>query len=336
LSEFHVEAVRIGEVTKHPNADSLSITNVHGGYPVVFRTGDFQPGDLAVYVPVDAVVPTSDPRFAFLGKHNRIRAARLRGTFSMGLLVKPDPDMREGQNVQEALGITKWEPVDPDAGQPSRPGGSLSTGPQDCEANPDFFPLYTDLESIRKWNGLLQDGEEVVITEKIHGCNARFLFRDGRLWVGSRRQIKSPGSDNVWNRVAGMYDLEEKLSRIWTQCVALYGEIYGDVQDLKYGTQKGELTFRVFDAFDTCSGTWWDHRAVVELANHLGLEMAPLLYHGPWSNALLDLAEGQTTLGGEHTREGIVIRPTTERWQRDLGRVVLKLVGQGYLLRKAA
>lgn len=38
MSEFHVEVVRVGPVTKHPNADTLSITNIHGGYPVIMRT----------------------------------------------------------------------------------------------------------------------------------------------------------------------------------------------------------------------------------------------------------------------------------------------------------
>lgn len=45
MSEFHVEVVRVGPVTKHPNADTLSITNIHGGYPVIMRTGVFDAMD---------------------------------------------------------------------------------------------------------------------------------------------------------------------------------------------------------------------------------------------------------------------------------------------------
>ena len=61
MSEGAVQVVRIGPVRKHPNADTLSVTDIHGGYPVIFRTGDYHEGDLAVYVPVDSIVPAADP-----------------------------------------------------------------------------------------------------------------------------------------------------------------------------------------------------------------------------------------------------------------------------------
>ena len=37
----------------------------------------------------------------------RVRAARLRGVFSMGLLVKPDADMSEGDEVSAVAAIQK-------------------------------------------------------------------------------------------------------------------------------------------------------------------------------------------------------------------------------------
>lgn len=37
-----------------------------------------------------------------------------------------------------------------------------------------------------------------------------------------------------------------------------------------------------------------------------------------------------------HVREGIVVKPIKERWDQDIGRVFLKLAGEGYLLRKEA
>lgn len=75
MSEWKPEVVQVGEVVPHPNADALDITKVYD-YPVVIRRGDFKPGDLAVYVPVDTVVPKDDPRWAFLEGHTRIKAKR--------------------------------------------------------------------------------------------------------------------------------------------------------------------------------------------------------------------------------------------------------------------
>jgi hypothetical protein len=47
------------------------------------------------------------------------------------------------------------------------------------------------------------------------------------------------------------------------------------------------------------------------------------------------MAEGKTILGnGGHVREGGVIRPITERVDLRHGRVIGKLVGEGYHLRK--
>jgi hypothetical protein len=84
-TEHEVSVVRLGAISKHPNADALSLTEVDGR-PVILRTGEYAPGDLAVYVPVDTMVPLDDPRFAFLKERNstadgysRVKAVRLRG-----------------------------------------------------------------------------------------------------------------------------------------------------------------------------------------------------------------------------------------------------------------
>ena len=99
-TEHDVSVIRIGEVIKHEGADTLAITEVDGR-PVIMRLGEYATGDLAVYVPIDSLVPVTDPRFAFLKPNavgmSRIKAMRLRGVFSMGLLVKPDADMTEGE-----------------------------------------------------------------------------------------------------------------------------------------------------------------------------------------------------------------------------------------------
>jgi hypothetical protein len=46
MSEFHVTVIQLGKVGKHPNADNLSITSIHGGYPCIINSGDFKEGDV--------------------------------------------------------------------------------------------------------------------------------------------------------------------------------------------------------------------------------------------------------------------------------------------------
>lgn len=322
MSEFKVSVVRIADIEKHPNADSLSMTKVHGGYPVIFRTDDYQLGDLAAYVPVDSLVPTCDDRFSFLSDHAkngkyRVKAKKLRGIFSMGLLVKPQPDWLEGRDVETELGIEKYEEVEP------------ITMRGEISKDPGVFPVY-DIEGLRKYMHLLEENEDVIITEKIHGCNARMGWHDREFHVGSRTQFKKLDGTTVWADVANKREIPRKMKDL---NVGLYFEVYGQVQDMKYGIKGCDMV--VFDAFDLKTRTWWNTDDVLRICNDMNLPYVPILHRGPWSRDLVSLAEGKTILGNKcHVREGFVVKPIIERWHNSIGRVILKLHGEGYLLRK--
>src|SRR6185436_8508929 len=83
---------------------------------VVVKLGAFQPGDLAVYIPIDSVVDTARPEFSFLAEHgatHRVKAKRLRGVFSMGMLVPANGVLYAGNeqpDIATLLGISKYEP----------------------------------------------------------------------------------------------------------------------------------------------------------------------------------------------------------------------------------
>ncbi len=329
MSEFRVQVVRLGAIEKHPNADTLGVTRVHD-YPVIVRLGDYQPGDLAVYVPIDAIVPETE-EWAFLGRHRRVGAKRLRGVFSMGLLTKAPAGAVEGDDVAEQLGITKWEPPIEAEERVHRGGG----GPAPEAAPPPALhvPFY-DIEGLRRWPDVLREGEEVVITEKIHGANARFVHDGKQLHVGSRGQFKKAELDKLWWPVARVWELERMLAN--TPGFAVYGEVYGRVQDLRYGLDEG-VTLRVFDVWDAHVGCWLHFDEARKFAAMCGLEWVPVLYRGAWKPELRGLAEGPSTLPcAHHVREGIVIRPVLERWDPRIGRVQLKLHGEGFLTRKVA
>jgi len=319
MSEFHVEVAEVKNIMKHPNADTLDIGEING-YPVIFRTGEYSEGALAVHVPVDSIVPDTQ-EWAFLNGSRRIKAKKLRGVFSMGLLAKTKPEWALGQNVQTEMGIEKYEPVIHQALE------------GDGEKDDGILPIYTDIEGYRKHKNVLVDGEEVVLTEKIHGCNARFVFHDGKLIVGSHKRIKryyDAVAVSVWSKIAQDLKLEEKLSK--HPDVAVYGEVYGQVQDLKYGKKGTELV--LFDARDLTTMKYLDYDDFVKLAADLGLPTVPVLYRGPWSSDLLQLAEGKSTVpGSDNVREGFVVKPVAERHSH-MGRVILKMVGEGYHLRK--
>lgn len=338
MSEFHVEVVRIGAVYSHPNADQLSLTKIHGGYPVCFRTGDYQEGGLAVYIPVDAVAPDL-PEWEFLGaglRNHRIRAKKLRGIFSMGLLSKAPDGAAEGDDLAEALGFRRYEDV---VGESTEYRGvSKSDGLEVPAPKLARMPGVYDIEGFRKYGRTtFAEDEQVIVTEKIHGQNARFVHDGERLHVGSRTRWLSTDPDtNTWAKVAQRYDLAEKLKAF--PGLVFFGESYGNNSDMPYGVERFKTgdALAVFDIFDSNEGLWLDADIVAATCEAIGLPTVPVLAKGRFGDlgeSLPGLAEGPSTLAG-HVREGWVIKPAVERWDSRLGRVILKMHGESFLCRK--
>ncbi|MDM7992960.1 MAG: RNA ligase family protein [Candidatus Fermentibacter sp.] len=326
MSEFQVRVVEVGEVRKHPGADNLSITEIGGagGYPVIIRTGEFRPGDRAVYIPVGALLPADDERWDFLRKPGEkvaveVAAKRLRGVFSMGLLTAADSSWQVGQDVAAELRIVRAEPADPATGN---------------ERDPGLLPVYTDLPALRAHPDVLVPGEEVVITEKIHGENARYVYGNGRLYCGSRTGWKDPASDvpqsQHWWEVGRRLGLDEKLARL--SDIGIFGEVYGDARGFAYDATSKRRGFRMFDAMDIRRRAYLDWDDVVRVAEEAEVDLVPVLFRGSWSTDLRRLAEGESRLAA-HVREGMVVRPAAERYDERVGRVILKLHGEDFLLR---
>lgn len=342
MSTFRVEVTRIDEVLPHPNADRLELVRIRGWKAVAAR-GVHAAGDPVVYIPEDAVVPAAvQEALGLTGKlagkaQNRVKAIRLRGELSQGLLMPMSVfhalagthGAEPGTDVAQALGITKYEePI------PAHLAGRALPWPS-------WMHKYTDIENIKNYPGVLRDGEPVVFTEKLHGACAAFgmTAAEGELFVASRNLCLAPGEANAYWRVAADAGIAEHLRALLAETGAgtatLYGEVLG-VQDLKYGLVNGRVGFRWFDV--ALNGEYQDHDgAAHRLLLARGLERVPLLYEGPFSDAVLaQHTDGATTLGAGHVREGVVIRPAAERYdiESDLGRVILKSVSGDYLTRK--
>lgn len=315
MSTFSVDVVPV-TLEPHPHADSLSIVRVFG-YQVIVRTEDWRDRPLGAYVPPDSVVPDTDA-FAFLDGHTRIKVRRFRGLYSQGLLIAAPPGSVAGDDVAEHLGIIHYEP-------PIR--SSLGAG-DDIAPPPGFRPAY-DIEQYRRYPHLLPDGLPVVVTEKLHGASGRWCFVDGRLWAGSRNRWKKQSPRDLW-----WYALNKTpaLQRLLEEQPALtaYGEVYGDVQELRYGLKRGDADVRLFDLWSTTDHRWLDWSESNQLREHYDLPWVPVLHEGPFSAAVLDLAEGQSTIA-EHVREGVVVRPVVEQIDPTIGRLQLKIISNQYL-----
>lgn len=165
---------------KHNNADSLSIVKIKG-FTYVARTEDWITQPLGVWIEPDMVVPADRPEFAFLEKSHRliensgvkgyrIKVKRLRGIMSMGLMIPAPEGSKEGDDFMSHFGIVRYEPPIP-----------LSTFGEATKSPPGTHYCY-DVENAYNFSHLFVEGEEVVITEKIHGClkhDTKVLLENG-------------------------------------------------------------------------------------------------------------------------------------------------------------
>lgn len=341
MSTHAVNIVEIGEVRDHPNAHSLDIIPV-GNYQAVVRKGSFKPGDKAVYVEPDYLVPTHRPEFEFLKKkgklEHRLKAVRLRGEISHGLLIPVPDDVKEtyaafggvkaGIDVMNDLEIKRWEPEQRLVmrGDELKYDDWPNVG---AMGNQKF-----DVEGLKHADGWFKPGETVIVTEKVHGVNARFVFIDGKFYVGSRnRWLRSEGG-HIWSRVLSVRPDIEKWCRNHPG-VILYGEIYGKVQSLRYGLDN-DIDFVAFAALDAGGS-----EAFVDTEHLFGSFAAydilhvPVLYKGAFNLTVLkDIAERDSIVAEnnrllKHMMEGVVIAPITERWEGGQ-RVCVKLISDRY------
>lgn len=397
MSEFKCEVVKV-KIEPHPNADKIEICRV-GDYKSIVKKGQFKDGDLAVYIPEQAVLPLwllkkmefwdefKSKGMLSGGAGNRVRAVKLRGVLSQGLILGGDcilegetPELGvtidastseaplfgtsyflEGMDTAEWLGIVKHEPL-----IPSHMRGRIIGA--DLNATHKY-----DFDNLKKMPNMFEDGEDVVITEKIHGTMIQVgvvptslsneKYHESRVIVSSKGMgakgfvLDHSDETNLYAQTAKKHGLLDEMLAVFGEYsnevglpVFLIGEVFGKtmsgkgVQDLTYTEET--LDFR---AFDICVGnrgqecylSWndFEHECAI-----LNVKTVPLLYRGPYSKeVVLDHTNGWTTLprvssrgqlSAANIREGVVVKSANESMHLSYGRKIAKSVSEAYLLRK--
>ncbi|BBB01139.1 hypothetical protein RVR_8401 [Actinacidiphila reveromycinica] len=349
MSALRVTAERL-TILDHPDADALELAQV-GLYRAVVAKGAYRTGEFAVYIPEQSVLP--DALIGELGltgrlagsRRNRVRAVRLRGELSQGIVCRPgaldgvdlERAAADDTDFADLLEIVKWVPPVP---------VSMSG---DVDAAPDLLP-WIDIENLKRYPDVFAPGDLVTVTEKLHGtaCCLTYHASSGRVQVTSKglgaRQLALREADGnlYWRAVRGhgLPAVAAALAdRLGADRIGIFGEVYGKgVQDLGYGTDAG-AGLPGFAAFDVCADLggrlrWYDPADLLDGE----LPLVPRLFHGPFDLAtVLALAAGTETVSGRdlHIREGVVVRTADGKYSPRIGgRAVAKVVGDAYLTRK--
>jgi RNA ligase (TIGR02306 family) len=330
---------KIGSVVEIPGADNIELVLV-GGWQAITKKGEYKVDDLVVVATTDAVIPQklSDDLGVtnYLRKGQRVRTVKLRGVYSECLIIPigfvPEKYRYEGSDCMELLEIFKFEP-------PAKVITLVSGGRKvKYHQNPNFH-VYYKFPNQKNVPDMFNEEDEVVITRKLHGTNARFgIVRKKKLsiwdrvkmffgdkWAGFEYVYGShnveKGSDSqgfystdVWDDVARKYDIRAKL---WQHVkdtydhlesgFIIYGEIYGAGIQKNYDYGLTDIKFAGFDV--EVDGKYEGYPAEAAHFDVLDLPHVELLHWGHWSKEKQDKYVFNNFIEGTKVpHEGVIVK----------------------------
>ena len=352
---------QINEVKEIPGADNIEQA-VIGGWNCIVKKGEYKSGDFVAIATTDAVIPQelSDAMNVtnYLRKGGRVRTVKLRGVYSECLVIPkqflPIGYNAPGKDLMEALDIYKYEP-------PVKQIQLASGKKIKYKENPNFH-IYYKFPNLKNVVGMFTKDDDVQITRKLHGTNARYgivkksklslwdkvkkFFRLADEWInyeyvyGSHNVEKGSDSQgfystDVWREVADKYGIKERLWNYVKQQhiedlgsgFVIYGEIYGAGIQKNYDYGLKELEFAGFDV--TIDGKYCTtHYSEFIVTEVLGLNHVEELHVGKWSQEIQDKYTFNNFIDGTKVpHEGIVIKHTSGERQR-----VAKVINPDYLI----
>jgi RNA ligase (TIGR02306 family) len=335
----------IGEIRPIEGADNIELAMV-GGWQAITKKGEYEVGNKVVVATTDAVIPVELSDLmgvtGYLRKGQRVRTVKLRGVYSECLIMGKNtipalrkyPTLTEGEDLMELLGIIKYEP--PVKMVEMSVGGRKFKYHQ----NPNFH-VYHKFPNFKNVPDIFTEEDEVSITRKLHGTNARYgivrkkklsildrikkLF--GNKWVefdyvyGSHNVEKGSTSQgfystDVWRTAAEEYNIQEKLwnyvKKYYTperlgSGIVIYGEIYGHGIQKNYDYGLSDIRFAGFDV--EVNGVYQSFIVERGVFLELDLPKVDLLYTGPWVKETQDMfVFGNFIKGTKVPHEGVVVK----------------------------
>jgi RNA ligase (TIGR02306 family) len=274
---------RIISVESHPNADRLDLVKVLG-FQCVTEKGLHKAGDLVIYIQPDSVLPEDAAWAESYRKYSpkRIKAVKLRGEWSEGIIVKPSQIMSdcgdpgeaiEGEDVAIPLGIVHYEPP----------------LPQDLSAK-GTLPFGIPKTDETRWENMtdrLPIGEKVDVTLKIDGQSwtAYYDVKTDTFGVCGRTLEYKLDSGNKYTAQIKRYDIENKLREYCRELgvsLAIRGESYGEgIQSFAnnpHAKEKpGLMIFSVWLIDERRYARKGHPFYFVDVANQLGIPHVPII-----------------------------------------------------------
>jgi RNA ligase (TIGR02306 family) len=295
------------------------------GWTLVSQKGNFATDDLCVYFEVDSQLPNTE-EFDFMlegmsdedkanpdkvRKALRVRPKKIRKIISQGLALPvkyfihklPKP-FKEGDDVTEALGVTKYDPPE-------------ETMPKETEGKFPFQVPKTDETRIQAIPGLLDElrGAACYSTVKMDGQSltfARLVESDGSISnkVCTRNFALKPIDGNPHWKMANKLEIFNKLPANF----AIQGEFCGPgVQGNRLNLK--EHQFFAFQIWDVTNQKYLPFKEFTTKCAEWGISTVPVesesFIMDHTVDQLIEMSGGKYASG--YPREGLVVRTIDER-----------------------
>ena len=339
---------KISKIESIEGADKIEKVTVNG-WAAIAQKGVHKEGDLVLCMTTDAVIPQELADkwgvAVYLRKGNRVRTIKLKGVYSEVVLIPlvdtydfHNDRISEGKDMMDILNIFKYEPPEIII---QLPGGKRIIQKDNLNFNKYYkFPNHKNTPN------MFNEDDEVVVTRKIHGTNARYaiveksklsfwdniklLFGFGdplkikfEFLIGSHNVIKTYSKDggfykdNYWDEIAKKYNIEEKLWNLVSQIhfhepevlgtgIILYGEIYGSNIQGQHYTYG--LKDRELALFDIeLNKNYLTRDEFDEFVNELELPSVEVLYTGKWNLDIINKLIDVKISNTKVPHEGVVV-----------------------------
>jgi RNA ligase (TIGR02306 family) len=353
----------VTEIKAIEGADNIELAVV-GGWNAITKKGEYEVGAKVVVATTDAVIPEALSDLmsvtSYLRKGQRVRTVKLRGVYSECLLIpfkylapkSLEKNVKVGHDMMEILGITKFEPPIKQI--------QLASGRKIKYRDNQNFHIYYKFPNLKNVTGMFTEEDEVQITRKLHGTNARYgIVKKSKLsildkikrffgndWVdyeyvyGSHNCEKGSDSQgfystDVWRTIAERDGIKDIL---WREAkrrgveelgsgLVIYGEIYGAGIQSNYDYGLTDIKFAGFDI--TLNGKYLaPETSEIIIEDVLLLPHVEVLYEGLWSQDIQDDFVFKNFIEGTKVpHEGIVIKHVSGERQK-----VAKVINPDYLI----
>lgn len=336
---YAAQIIQVPKPFKLPNSDRLYGITVFGSLAIVDDSWVEKDGDLAVYFPAEVQLSEAfartnnlhqhadlndDPNEkGYLGDKRRVKALKLRGNVSSALVLPLESLVRvsgganfsEGDRFDTINGVEisrKYKIKEPQVH--NRQDSKIKKAFKRVDST--LLPEHIDTDQYLRNEGILDDNDILIVTQKLHGTSARFantiVRRELKWWerwlVKAGVQVADTGYDTVAGSRKSIKDPHNPAQQhfygeggdVWTQYLervesaipkgyVVYGEIVGWINESPiqkghtYDEPQGSNTLYVYrvatvNPDGVINDLSWDQ--VRKFCAERGLRTVPELWRG--------------------------------------------------------